>query len=122
VPFTKTHCGVTAADGITIFVEVRLKEQTEEHGRTFERAIAQWPEVVECFLMTGDADYLLRVVAADVKSYQRFLDGSLRKIKGFRATKSSVAMRQVKHETVSGQARRRKRVRLGPGPKGVHDS
>ena len=108
VPVTKTHSGVTADHGITIFVEVRLKGQTEERGRTFERAIEQWPEVIECFLMTGDADYLLRVVAADVKSYHRFLDGSLRKIKGVRATKSSVAMRQVKRETGSGKARGRK--------------
>lgn len=108
MPVTQTYSGVTAAHGITIFVEVRLKGQTEERGRTFERAIKQWPEVVECFLMTGDADYLLRVVADDVKSYHRFLDGSLRKIKGVRATKSSVAMRQVKRETGSGKARGRK--------------
>lgn len=122
MPVTKTHSGVTADHGITIFVEVRLKGQTEERSRTFEQAIAHWPEVIECFLMTGDADYLLRVVAADVKSYHRFLDGSLRKIKGIRATKSSVAMRQVKHKTVSGQASGRKKVRLGLGPKVLGDS
>jgi DNA-binding Lrp family transcriptional regulator len=83
--------------GITVFVEVRLKVQNEERGETFEKEIERWPEVVECFLMTGDADYLLRVVADDVKSYHRFLDGSLRKIKSVRTTKSSVAMRQVKY-------------------------
>jgi DNA-binding Lrp family transcriptional regulator len=96
-PNTDSAVATTSGGGITVFVEVRLKVQTEERGQTFENAIARWPEVVECFLMTGDADYLLRVVADDVKSYHRFLDGSLRKIKSVRTTKSSVAMRQVKY-------------------------
>ena len=81
---------------ITVFVEVRLSGHDDEQLRHFEQAITRFPEVAECYLMTGDCDYLLRVVAIGVKEYHRFLDSRLRKLPGVRATKSSVAMRQIK--------------------------
>jgi DNA-binding Lrp family transcriptional regulator len=92
----KRSAASIAVDGITVFVEVRLNGQGEESRRHFENAIAAHPEVLECFAMTGDADYLLRVTARDVRAYHHFLDGSLRRIKWVRMTKSSVAIRQVK--------------------------
>lgn len=94
----KQSAGGLATDTITVFVEVRLNGQGEESRQHFEKAIAAHPEVLECFAMTGDADHLLRVTATDVRSYHHFLDGSLRRIKGVRMTKSSVAIRQVKSE------------------------
>ena len=105
MPRTNVMSRVRPEEGITVFVEVKLKVQDEERRQAFEQAIAQWPSVVECFLMTGDCDYLLRVVAADVTSYHRFLDGSLRRVKSVRATKSSVAMRQIKR-ALPGNRRR----------------
>ena len=86
----------TRRSGITVFVEVRLSTRSANDLRAFERAVSRMPDVIECFLMTGDADYLLRVAADDVRSFHQFLDTTLRRIKGVLATKSSVAMRQVK--------------------------
>lgn len=86
-------------EGITVFVEVRLNVQDEGRRHSFEQAVLRWPEVADCFVMTGDADYLLRVEASDVRAYHRFLDGTLRQIKGVLATKSSIAMRLVKHSS-----------------------
>lgn len=98
-PDTNSAAGTPVHPGITVFVEVRLKIQSEERREAFEEAIARWPQIVECYLMTGDADYLLRVVADDVRSYHQFLDGTLRRISSVRTTKSSVAMRRVKYVT-----------------------
>jgi DNA-binding Lrp family transcriptional regulator len=112
-----------STSGITVFVEVRLHIQPDEGRQLFEQTVAGWPEVVECFHMTGDADYLLRVTAPDVSSYHRFLDRSLRRVKGVLATKSSVAMRQVKVAAVlapatsSGSSASRPSQQLGqPAP------
>src|SRR3954469_555403 len=58
---------------VTVFVQISLDLQVEGRLEIFERAILQRPEVLECYLMTGDADYLLRVVVPDVAAYERFL-------------------------------------------------
>ena len=58
------------------------------------------PEVLECYLMTGDSDYLLRVVVPDVAAYERFLKDSLTRIEGVAGIKSSFALKQVKYSTV----------------------
>lgn len=84
------------SQAITVFVEVRLSGHGDEQLRQFEQSIARLPEVAECYLMTGDCDYLVRVVAPSVRDFHRFLDSNLRRIRGVRATKSSVAMRQIK--------------------------
>ncbi len=55
------------------------------------------PEVMECYLMTGDADYLLRVVVPDLSAYERFLMDHLTRIRGIASIKSSFALRAVKH-------------------------
>jgi DNA-binding Lrp family transcriptional regulator len=58
---------------ISVYVSVTLAVQTEEAIRLFEREIVKAPEVMSCFLMTGGADYMLRVVAPDLAGYQAFL-------------------------------------------------
>ena len=58
---------------ISVFVQVTLERQVEQALETFETAIQGRPEVMECYLMTGDADYLLRVVVSDLTAYERFL-------------------------------------------------
>jgi DNA-binding Lrp family transcriptional regulator len=59
--------------GVSIFVHVSLEKQVEEALETFEASVTSRPEIVECYLMTGDADYLLRVVVPDLPAYQRLL-------------------------------------------------
>lgn len=84
---------------VSVFVSVSLERQVEDALAVFERAVAACPEVMECYLMTGDADYLLRVVAADLESFQRFLLDNLTRIPGVRSIKSSFALKQVVYRT-----------------------
>ena len=102
--------------GVTVFVQISLDLQVENRLELFERAIAKRPEVLECYLMTGDSDYLLRVVVPDVSAYEQFLKHSLTRIEGVAGIKSSFALKQVKYSTVlpistPGLAARRKRSR-----------
>jgi Lrp/AsnC family leucine-responsive transcriptional regulator len=83
----------------TVFIQITLDLQVEARLELFEKAIIQRPEVVDCFLMTGDADYLLRVVVPDVDAYQRFLKESLTRIESIAGIKSSFALQQVKNVT-----------------------
>ena len=84
---------------VSVFIQVRLERQVEKALEIFERAIAERPEVMECYLMTGDADYLLRVVVADVAAYEQFLKNHLTRIPGVASIKSSFALNRVKYET-----------------------
>jgi DNA-binding Lrp family transcriptional regulator len=81
--------------GITMFVSVTLERQTEETLKVFERRIADVPEVMSCHLMTGQGDYLLRVVASDLASYQRFMLDILTRIPGVAHIQSSLAIKPV---------------------------
>jgi Lrp/AsnC family transcriptional regulator, leucine-responsive regulatory protein len=84
--------------GVSVFVQVRLEKQVEAALITFENAVAARPEVMECYLMTGTSDYLLRVVVADLQEFQQFvLD--LSKIPSVGNIQSSFALKQVKYKT-----------------------
>jgi Lrp/AsnC family leucine-responsive transcriptional regulator len=85
--------------GVSVFVQVSLERQAEQGLGTFETRILARPEVLECYLMTGDADYLLRVVVPDVAAFERFLMGHLTRIPGVASVKSSFALSQVKYST-----------------------
>jgi len=80
---------------MSVYVSVTLERQTEGTLNTFESRIAEVPEVMSCFLMTGDADYLLRVVVADIESYQQFLLKTLTRIPGVAHIQSSFAVKPV---------------------------
>jgi Lrp/AsnC family leucine-responsive transcriptional regulator len=84
---------------VSVFVQVSLERQVETALQQFEDAVRKHPEVMECYLMTGDADYLLRVVAPDLESYQRFLLDHLTRIPGVASIKSSFALKQVSYRT-----------------------
>src|SRR5687767_9087511 len=86
--------------GVTVFVQITLDLQVEGRLDLFERAIVRRPEVLECYLMTGDSDYLLRVVVPDVASYEQFLKQALTRLEGVAGIKSSFALKQVKYSTV----------------------
>ncbi len=85
--------------GVSVFVQVSLERQADKGLETFEKRILERPEVLECYLMTGDADYLLRVVVPDVAAFERFLMGHLTRIPGVSSIKSSFALKQVKYRT-----------------------
>jgi len=82
---------------VSIFVSVSLERQVEQALDIFERTVREWPEVVECYLMTGDADYLLRVVVPDLGAYERFLMDHLTRVPGVSSIKSSFALKQVSY-------------------------
>ena len=84
---------------VSVFIQVRLERQVEKALEIFERAIAERPEVMECYLMTGDSDYMLRVMVADVQALERFIVDFLAKIPGVGNLKSSFALKQVKYKT-----------------------
>lgn len=84
---------------VSVFIHVSLERQIEPELQVFEDAVSAYPEVMECYLMTGDADYLLRVVVPDLDAYQRFLMERLTRIPGVASIKSSFALRQVRYHT-----------------------
>ncbi len=84
---------------VSVFIEIRLEQQVEKSLERFENAIRDYPEVMECYLMTGDADYLLRVVVPDIQALERFIIDELSKIPGVSNIKSSFALKQVKYKT-----------------------
>ena len=85
---------------VSVFVSVKLEMQREEALERFETAMRDCPEVVECYLMTGPRDYLLRVVAQDLAAYERFLKETLTRIEGIASIESSFALAQVKYSNV----------------------
>jgi len=84
---------------VNVFVSITLDKQVEDNLERFERAVLDRPEVMECYLMTGDFDYLLRVVVPDIESYQRFVLEHLTRIEGIASIKSSFALKQVQYKT-----------------------
>ncbi len=84
---------------VSVFIQVRLEKQVERALEVFEAAMREHPEVMECYLMTGDADYLIRVVVPDVSALERFIVDSLARIPGVANIRSSFALKQVKYQT-----------------------
>lgn len=84
---------------VSVFIQISLEKQARKSLEVFESAIRQRPEVMECYLMSGDADYLLRVVVPDVQALERFILDKLTPIPGIASIRSSFALKQVKYET-----------------------
>ena len=84
---------------VSVFIQISLEKQARKSLEIFESAIRQRPEVMECYLMSGDADYLLRVVVPDVQALERFILDKLTPIPGIASIRSSFALKQVKYET-----------------------
>ena len=80
-----------------MFISIKLARQKEEDLDRFARAISKWDEVLECYLMTGNRDYLLRVVVADLSAYEAFLKTRLTRLDGIASIESSFALAQVKY-------------------------
>lgn len=82
---------------VSVFASIRLERQREDELDRFAKAIARWPEIVECYLMTGQRDYLLRIVVKDLPAYEAFLKRTLTRLDGVASIESSFALSQVKH-------------------------
>jgi len=84
---------------VSVFVSVELLGQTQEHLNAFEAAVAGCSEVMECYVMTGESDYLLRVVAPDLAAYEEFLRTRLTRMPGVRGVRSAFALKRVIYRT-----------------------
>jgi Lrp/AsnC family leucine-responsive transcriptional regulator len=82
--------------GFSVFVSVKLDKQIDEALVKFEAAIRVFPEVVDCWLMTGNRDYLLRIATNGLAEFERFLVGKFTKLPGVASIESSIPLRRVK--------------------------
>jgi Lrp/AsnC family leucine-responsive transcriptional regulator len=85
--------------GLNVFISISLKEQSRESLADFERRIAEHDEVMECYLMTGDSDYLIRVALTDIGALEKFILNQLTPIPGIEKIRSSFALKQVRYKT-----------------------
>jgi Lrp/AsnC family transcriptional regulator, leucine-responsive regulatory protein len=80
---------------INIFIFVELDRQSRDAVKSFEKSLARFDEVMECYLMTGSRDILIRAVAADLAAFDRFLEEGLMQVPGIRTMRSSFALRTM---------------------------
>lgn len=85
--------------GLNVFINISLKEQSRQALATFEQCIAEHDAVMECYLMTGDSDYLIRVVVRDMADLEKFILEQLTPIPGIEKIRSSFALKQVRYKT-----------------------
>jgi DNA-binding Lrp family transcriptional regulator len=85
--------------GLNVFINISLKTQNKEALADFERCIAEHDEVMECYLMTGDSDYLIRVAVADMPALERFILDQLTPIPGLEKIRTSFTLKQVRYKT-----------------------
>lgn len=104
----KGYVGLVDPDAVglpvTAFVRVRLVTQDDKHLAAFEETVAGLPEVMECYLMTGECDYQLRVVFPSLAAFEDFLRHKLTRIPGVSQVTSSFALRPVAYRTALPQA------------------
>jgi len=84
---------------LNVFISISLKTQSKDALAEFESRIQEHDEVMECYLMTGDSDYLIRVVVADITALERFILEQLTPIAGIEKIRSSFALKQVRYKT-----------------------
>jgi DNA-binding Lrp family transcriptional regulator len=85
--------------GLNVFISISLKSQNKDALAEFERRIAEHDEVMECYLMSGDSDYLIRVALTDIGALERFILNQLTPIPGVEKIRSSFALKQVRYKT-----------------------
>ena len=84
---------------LPVFISISLKEQSKSALAEFEQRIAEHDEVMECYLMTGDSDYLIRVAVTDISALEKFILDQLSPISGIEKIRSSFALKQVRYKT-----------------------
>jgi DNA-binding Lrp family transcriptional regulator len=85
--------------GLNVFISISLKSQDRQALADFERRIAEHDEVMECYLMTGNEDYLIRVAVVDIAALEHFILEHLTSIPGIDKIRSSFALKQVSYKT-----------------------
>jgi len=85
--------------GLNVFISISLKSQNKQSLAEFEQRIAEHDEVMECYLMTGDSDYLIRVAVPNIPALERFILEQLTPIPGIEQIRSSFALKQVLYKT-----------------------
>jgi Lrp/AsnC family transcriptional regulator len=85
--------------GLVIFSRISLSKNDETSLHEFEERVRQFPEVVECYTVTGSADYFLKIITRDIKHYDRFLRRQLIQVPMVRDVNSNVAVTQIKYTT-----------------------
>ena len=85
--------------GLNVFISISLTSQNKGSLAEFERRIAEHDEVMECYLMTGDSDYLIRVAVADIGALEKFILEQLTPIAGIEKIRSSFALKQGRYKT-----------------------
>ncbi len=85
---------------VSVFVSIKLERQRSVELDRFAAAIAAWTEVMDCYLMTGQFDFLMRVVCADLAAYEAFLRDKLTQVEGVASIESSFSLDQVKYSRV----------------------
>jgi Lrp/AsnC family transcriptional regulator, leucine-responsive regulatory protein len=81
---------------VVAFTQVTLDRQGANSGDKFEREVARLPQVLECFSLAGEADYMLRIVTPDLASFSEFMNKHLLRLSGVTNVKSNVALRKIK--------------------------
>lgn len=84
---------------LNVFINISLKTQSKESLADFERRISEHDEVMECYLMTGDSDYLIRVAVANIEALEKFILEQLTPIPGIEKIRSSFALKRVRYKT-----------------------
>ncbi|MBB2919645.1 Lrp/AsnC family transcriptional regulator [Cupriavidus alkaliphilus] len=84
---------------VNVFIQVSLEKQTRAGLESFERAVLALPQVMECYLMSGDSDYLIRVLVPEVQALEHFIVDKLTRLAGVASIRSSFALKQVKYQT-----------------------
>jgi DNA-binding Lrp family transcriptional regulator len=93
--YTAIVSGEATQEGVVALVQITLDKQTEEHLNKFEQAVRMHPEIIECFLMTGDADYILRAIASSMSDYEKIHKEILSRLPGVARIHSRFAIRSV---------------------------
>lgn len=85
---------------ISAFASVKLERQREDALDRFGKAVERWPEVVDCYLMTGHHDYLLRIVVSDLEAYEAFLRDKLTRLSDVASIQTGFSLKQIKRSDV----------------------
>ena len=83
-----------------VFAQVKLTSHGRSNLTDFAEAVRQYPEVLDCYVVLGNVDFLLRIVAEDIKDYERFMYDKLSQLPGVQEVNSRIALSEIKHTTV----------------------
>jgi Lrp/AsnC family transcriptional regulator len=83
-----------------VFAHVKLTSHGRGNLTEFADAVRRYPEVLDCYVVLGNVDFLLRIVAEDIKDYERFMYDKLSQLPGVQEVNSSIALSEIKHTTV----------------------